>query len=233
MGKFVNTPGFKNVYLVERLPTVSRDDLVLYWICHHMPNIIAAKQADEGRILQGYEVSLIEQSVECVDSNGLQLDGIGALKADRKIIRKNEDSLHDRVKPFHAWYTTEYVITDLDEEQVAIDVVGQGLVPSIRDGVTKVSRIFVKSPDVNFTDMTQYWLEIRAPEIQQRLNDLGGLGYSISLSIEPPDPYAGLEEYYFPDADSWHRFVQQDTPESDGVFDSVHAFMTHTELVGF
>ena len=38
------TPGARMVYLSNRLPVTSRDELIAHWFAHHMPAVIAAQE---------------------------------------------------------------------------------------------------------------------------------------------------------------------------------------------
>jgi hypothetical protein len=64
----------------------------------------------------------------------------------------------------------------------------------------------------------------------------GGFHYAVSHSLRPgAEPYAGMAELYFPEADAWRRY--RDTIEADGMERWVDPARTvvlraRTEMVG-
>lgn len=200
-----------------------------------MQNIIATKFSERGRMLSAYTVSLIDQETKAYhQSDGPNLDGIAALTADRRIVRKNEDEFHQRTLPFHGWYTTEYVVID-PAPRISMDPRTEAPpLPRIRTRVNKVSQLFKGSDGSDGDELERQWLEVRAPKVRQLLLDHGAFGFTISIALDSRYAgYVGLEEYYFEDEGSWHLVKDCNAMLATDIFEGSHAYITHTEFVGF
>ena len=236
------TPGAKRLYLIKRKPTASHEELVVHWYANHMSDVIqgqhdlkAAAKAHAWR----YIVTLFD-----ADASGRHpWDGVAQMWWDFALGRPKrpvgtvpKDTFQQKAEPHTSWATTEYVVIDGSAELAAEPLTLNAPYPTTRSGFHKQT-VLVKARDgVDFEAMFAHWLDVHAPNVRETMRRVGGIGYVVSLSIDPAiEPYAGMAELYFPDEASLSRFREVVRPDGfDQWLDPERtlALPTSTEMIG-
>ena len=120
------TAGAKMLYLIRRLPSTTREELVAHWFANHMPAVIAGQQ---DRAAQGkpnawrYIASLYDANQD----GEHPWDGMAQLWWDRPLPRPEEahgttpsDTFQQKVEPYVPWAKTEFVVMDGSERPPGI-----------------------------------------------------------------------------------------------------------------
>jgi len=234
------TPGAKMMYLIKRKPTTSREELVAHWFANHMPLVIERQHqsAAAGKPHATRYVATLFQA----DANGeYPWDGVAQLYWARALPKPKApfghppaDSFQQRAEAYWPWATTEYVIMDgaLPSGPNTLNAP----YPTTRSGFYKSTFIATAAANVAYPAMFDHWLTIHAPGVVKAMQKVGGFRYVVSHSIDPAnEPYAGMAELYFPNADAWARFVGE--LPSDGFerfldLPKTLVFRSDTEMVG-
>jgi hypothetical protein len=228
------------LYLIRRRPTTSRDELVAHWFANHMPAVIQGQktQAEKGRShAWRYIVTLYDAN----RAGDHPWDGVAQLWWDRPLPRPEVaygttplDTFQQKAEPYVPWATTEYVIMDgeLPVEPLTLNAP----FPCTRSGFLKISFLVAAQDGTDYGAFFAHWLNVHVPNVTSTMEAVGGFRYVVSHSLEPQsEPYAGLAELYFDDADGWRRYGQ--TITADGMENWVDIERTlvlraHTELIG-
>ena len=108
--------------------------------------------------------------------------------------------------------------------------------PTTRSGFLKVTFLVKAKPDTDFAALFKHWLDVHVPNVQGVMQAVGGFRYVVSHSLEPDlEPYAGMAELYFANADGWRQYKANIT--ADGMEQWVSdadtlVLRAHTEMVG-
>lgn len=236
------TPGAKMLYLIKRRPETSREELVAHWFANHMPGVIAAQQRQAGDSrphARRYIATLWSARAD----GSQPWDGVAQLWWDKALPRprvphgtKPRDSFQQKAEPYLPWATTEYVVMDPASRLSVVPLTLNDPFPTTRSGFHKVSFLVGAKPGTNFDDLFAHWLNVHVPNVAGTMREVGGFGYVVSHSLEPAEePYAGLAELYFDDADGWTRYKQHIQPDGmerwiDGA--GVLVLQGNTEMIG-
>ena len=240
--KTVATPGAKMMYLIKRKPTTSREELIAHWFANHMPQVIEQQQrgASQGRLhAWRYIATLFDANREGVHP----WDGVAQLYFDTAPPRPRHplgsrpaDSFQERAEPYVPWATTEYVIIDGSDRLPVEALTLNAPFPCTRSGFFKVTFLVKTNKDTDCEELFSHWLTVHVPNVTATMNKVGGFRYVVSHSLEPAaEPYAGMAELYFPDADGWRRYGE--TIQADGMerwVDNAGTLVlrAHTEMIG-
>lgn len=242
MDQIVTTPGAKMMYLIRRLPTTSREELVVHWFANHMPLVIEGQRAQEaaGRLhATRYIATLFDP-----DRGGNHpWDGVAQLWWDRALRRPTEpfgrppaDTFQAKAEPYVPWATQEYVVMDGSEHLPVEPLTLNPPFPCTRSGFFKMTFLVKAKPGTDFEALFHHWLTVHVPNVKETMETVGGFRYIVSHSLEPEvEPYAGMAELYFPDASGWSRY--KDVIRPDGMEQWVSdegtlALRARTEMIG-
>jgi hypothetical protein len=234
------TSGAKMLYLIRRRPTTSREELVAHWFANHMPAVIQGQkaQAEKGRLhAWRYIVTLYDAN----RAGEHPWDGMAQLWWDRPLPGPEVaygttplDTFQQKAEPYLPWATTEYVI--MDDELPLEPLTLNAPFPCTRSGFLKISFLVAVQDGADYDAFLAHWLNVHVSNVKSTMEAVGGFRYVVSHSMEPQaEPYAGLAELYFDDADGWRRYGQ--TITADGMEKWVDVERTlvlraHTELIG-
>jgi hypothetical protein len=236
------TPGAKMMYLIRRRASVTREELIVHWFANHMPGVIKGQHdaADAGRPhARRYIATLFDP-----DGNGASLwDGVAQLWWDAPLPRAKtphgttpRDTFQQKAQPYVGWATTEYVVLDGADRLPVQPLTLNAPFPCTRSGFFKVTSLVRAKPAARYAELFEHWLGVHAANALAVMREVGGFRYVVSLSIEPEsEPYAGMAELYFPDADAWARFAAALQPDGmDRWVDASAAqfFTSGTEMIG-
>ena len=240
MNRLRPTSGAKTLFLIKRLPGVSREELVAHWFANHMPGVIAAqrRQGERGQNHAfRYVVTLYGENL----AGEHAWDGMAELwfraplpVPDKPYGRPPRDTFQQKTEPYLPWPTTEYVVMDgaLPVEPLTLNEP----FPCTRSGFFKVSFLVAAKPGADHDAFFAHWLERHVPNVRSVLEQVGGLRYVVSHSVAPATaPYAGLAELYFPDEAGWQGYRQ--TIQADGMeewvdMERMKILRSDTEMVG-
>ena len=66
----------------------------------------------------------------------------------------------------------------------------------------------------DFDAFFDHWLGVHVPNVRSTIEQVGGFRYVVSHSLDPEgEPYAGMAELYFPDADGWRGYREHIRPD--------------------
>jgi len=216
------TPGAKMMYLIKARPTTSREELVAHWFANHMPLVIAAQHtaAEQGRRHASRYIATLFDA----DRDGQRAwDGVAQLWWDAALPRPAQahgtiptDSFQEKAEPYVPWGTTEYVVIDGSDRLPVVPLTLNPPFPCTRSGFLKATFLVAALPGIDHTELFEHWLGVHVPNVRAVMEQVGGFRYVVSHSIDPTaEPYAGMAELYFDDAEGWARF--RDTIEPDGM----------------
>ena len=236
------TPGAKMLYLIKRKPTTSHEELAVHWFGNHMSDVIREQQdlkvAGKAQAWR-YIVTLFD-----ADASGQHpWDGVAQLWCDFALGRPKppvgtvpKDTFQQKAEPHTSWATTEYVVIDGAAQLAAEPLTLNAPYPTTRSGFHKQTMLVKARDGVNFEAMFAHWLDVHAPNVRETMLRVGGIGYVVSLSIDPAiEPYAGMAELYFPDEASHSRFRQEVGPDGFEEWidpEGTLALPTSTEMIG-
>ncbi|MFT7598461.1 MAG: hypothetical protein ACI8TP_001382 [Acidimicrobiales bacterium] len=236
------SPGAKVVYLIRRKSTTSREELVAHWFANHMPLVIARQkaQADLGKPhAHRYIATLFDPG-----SDGDHAwDGMAQLWWDRALPRPAvplgtapTDSFQEKAETYMPWPTTEYVVMDGSEHLDVEPLTLNPPFPCTRSGFVKMTFLVRSKPGIDHRELFAHWLDVHVPNVAGAMEQVGGFRYVVSHSHEPDvDPYAGMAEMYFHDAEGWpnYRRAIQDDGMGRWLDSAATVVMTgHTEMIG-
>ncbi len=232
----------KTMYLIKRLPTTSREELVAHWFANHMPNVIAGQAAakDAGKLHAAKYIATLFDA----DRNGEHIwDGVAQLwwtralpKPEQPFGRPPRDTFQEKTEPYWPWATQEYVVMDgsehLDTEPLQLN----DPYPMTRSGFFKVSFLVVARDGTDYDEFFAHWLERHVPNVQSVMEQVGGFRYVVSHSLNPhEEDFAGMAELYFPDSSGWQAYkaeIKPDGMERWAADEGTLVLRAHTEMVG-
>jgi hypothetical protein len=227
------TPGAKMMYLIRRRAGVTREELIVHWFANHMPGVIKGQHAHR------YIATLFDAG----DRGDAAWDGVAQLWWDAPLPRAKtphgttpRDTFQQKAEPYVGWATKEYVVLDGSDRLPVQPLTLNAPFPCTRSGFFKVTSLVRAKPDARHAELFEHWLGVHAPNARDLMHKVGGFRYVVSLTNEPEfEPYAGMAELYFPDADAWARFAAALQP--DGMERWVDAsdaqfFTSSTEMIG-
>lgn len=233
------TPGAKMQYLIKRIGTASRDELVAHWFANHMPDVIVrnAQRAEGQPQASHYVASLFDPEGAAPQA----WDGVAQLWYDAPLpypAKANgvepRDSFQQKVEPYWPWATREWVF--VDEKLPLNPLTLNAPFPCTRSGFLKQVSLVVAKPGVDIEGLFSHWLDVHGPNVEKTMKQVGGFRYAVSLSMDMDNaPYAGMAELYFPDRSAQAAFW--DALQPDGFQDWVDSdktlrFRCSTEMVG-
>ena len=228
------------LYLIKRQATTSREELVAHWFANHMPAVIQGQkdQAARGRLhARRYIATLYDANKR----GEHPWDGMAQLWWDRVLPKPDiaygttpSDTFQQKVEPYMPWATTEYVVIDASSHLEVAPLTLNAPFPTTRSGFYKVSFLVEARAGSDFAAFFDHWLKTHVPNVRSTMNEVGGFGYVVSLSVDPAtEPYAGLAELYFHDASGWARY--RETIKPDGMerwVERALVLTSQTEMVG-
>ena len=234
------TPGAKMLFLIKRKPDTSREELVVHWFANHMPAVIQSQkdQAVRGRrFARRYFATLFDASTD-----GEHVwDGVAQLWWDAPFGRPRtphgwepSDTFQQKAEPYVPWATTEYVVMDGDLDTTPLTL--NAPYPMTRSGFFKMSFLVAAKQGTDYDEFFRHWLDVHVPNVQGTMEAVGGFRYVVSHSMTPEEePYAGMAELYFPNADGWAAYREHIKPDGmerwvDG--ERMAVLRSHTEMVG-
>ena len=88
--------------------------------------------------------------------------------------------------------------------------------PCTRSGHFKVTYLVKARPNADHAALFDHWLDVHVPNVTAVMQEVGGLRYVVSHSLEPQvDPYCGMAELTFAGADGWRAY--RNTIQADGM----------------
>ncbi len=232
--------GAKTIFLIKRLPEVSREELVAHWYGNHMAGVVAA-QRRQGERGANHAFRYIVTLFGANAAGEHPWDGMAQLwfkeplpVPDKAYGRPPRDTFQQKTEPYLPWTTTEYVVMDgaLPAEPLTLN----DPFPSTRSGFFKVSFLVAAKPGTDYDAFFAHWLTKHVPNVRSVMEQVGGFRYVVSHSVAPAaEPYAGLAELYFPDESGWRGYRQ--TVKADGMeewvdMERMKIFRSNTEMVG-
>ena len=238
----MQTAGAKMMYLIKRKPATTRDELVAHWFANHMPGVIQNQQdaAANGRMhATRYIATLFQPGPQ----GEQQWDGVAQLWWPRPLPKpaagfgaKPRDTFQQKVESYLSWATREHVVIDGSRHLSTSPLTLNAPYPMTRSGFVKVTYLVAAKPEADCEEFLRHWREIHVPNVEATMKRAGGFRYVVSHSMAPADePYAGMAELYFHDADGWERWREVIEPDGmerwmDG--ERTVAFHANTEMVG-
>lgn len=242
MSNLQATPGAKLMYLIKRRPDTSREELVAHWFANHMPIVIdgQAKQAELGKL---HATRYIATLFDADRTGEHPWDGVAQLWWERALPRPDQpfgdpptDSFQEKAQPYVPWATQEYVIIDGSEHLPVQPLTLNDPFPTTRSGFLKITFLVKAQPGTDFEALFAHWLDVHVPNVRGVMEAVGGWRYVVSHSLAPEEePYAGMAELYFSDADGWRAY--KNTIKADGMEQWVSdadtlVLRAHTEMIG-
>ena len=234
------TPGAKMMYLIKRKPTTSREELVAHWFANHMPLVIE-RQKQSAAAGKPHATRYVATLFQPNEHGEYVWDGVAQLYWARALPKPKApfghppaDSFQQRAEAYWPWATTEYVVIDgvLSKEPNTLNAP----FPTTRSGFYKATFIVVALAGIDYAAFYDHWSTVHAPNVVRTMQRVGGFRYVMSHSNDPAnEPYAGMAELYFPNADAWAQFSR--TLEPDGMERFIDLAKTlvlgsDTEMVG-
>lgn len=214
------TAGAKMLYLIKRRPETSRDELIAHWYANHMPAVIARmeRDAEKGRPHATRYLATLFQP----DAEGNQAwDGVAQLWWDDVVAQPAEphgttptDSFQERAETYVPWATTEYVVIDGSDRLPVIPLTLNAPFPTTRSGFFKMTSLVKAQQGADIAALFDHWLNVHVPNVRANMENVGGLRYVVSHSIDPEQAdYVGMAELYFDDEPGWRAFVKAFQPD--------------------
>lgn len=236
------TDGCKTMYLIKRKPDTSREELVAHWFANHMPVVIdaMAQQKAAGKLHASRYIATL---FDATPDGEHAWDGVAQLwwpmvlpRPDTPHGAEPTDSFQQKAEPYVPWPTTEYVVMDGSEHLPVQPLTLNAPFPTTRSGFCKITFLVKAKPDTDYDAFFAHWLDVHIPNVHNTMQQVGGFRYVVSHSVEPTaEPYAGMAELYFADADGWRRYKQTIKPdgmEQWAVDDGTLVLRAHTEMIG-
>jgi EthD domain len=232
------TEGVKNVYLIKRRATATREELIVHWFANHMPDVIARHKNSRDSIHADHYIATLFNAKH---GKEMAWDGMAQLWYNQATPRPKKpmgsdpiDTFQEKAEPYMPWATREYVVMDgalpLDPPTLNPPF------PCTRSGFFKVIFLVGLQDGADSQALFDHWLDVHVPNVRQVMEKVGGFRYLVSHSQEPDtEKYAGMAELYFPDASGWARYLEE--IQSDGMeqwvdSNEVSLFTSETEMVG-
>ena len=236
------TPGAKMMYLIKRKPETSREELVAHWFANHMPAVIQSQKDGAGRgrpHAWRYFATLYDAN----SAGEHPWDGVAQLWWPRPLPKPKtgfgaepRDTFQQKAEPYMPWATREYVVIDGSEHLDTAPLTLNAPYPMTRSGFHKMTYLVAAKSDTDYDEFFEHWLTIHVPNVKANMEAVGGFRYVVSHSIDPAnEPYAGMAELYYHDADGWRRW--RESIEADGMerwidTERMLILSSQTEMVG-
>ena len=124
------------------------------------------------------------------------------------------DTFQQKAEPYVYWATTEYVVIDGSENLKVEPLTLDTPFPCTRSGFYKVSFLVKAKEGSDFEKFYAYWLNTHVPNVKSAMDEVGGLRYVVSHSVDPAaESYAGMAELYFHDETGWSRYREVMKPD--------------------
>lgn len=234
------TPGAKMVYLIKRLATTTREELIAHWFANHMPAVIARakRQRSAGQPhAEHYVATLFDGKVKGPGD----WDGVAQLWYAQPLARPASphgatpsDTFQEKVEPYLPWATREYVV--MDGTLPLVPPTLNPPYPCTRSGFFKVTFLVCLKEGAKREALFDHWLDVHVPNVRATMEAGGGFRYVVSHSLEPEtEPSVGMAELYFPDASGWTAY--QNAIREDGMVQWIDReimpiFHSGTDMVG-
>ena len=238
----IETPGAKMMYLIKRKPETSREELVVHWFANHMPAVIQS-QKDGAARKRMHATRYIATLFDADAAGAHPWDGVAQLWWPRALPRpangfgaEPRDTFQQKAEPYFPWATREYVVIDGSEHLSTAPLTLNAPYPMTRSGFFKVTFLVATKPGTDYAALFEHWLKVHVPNVSAVMQAVNGFRYVVSHSIEPAaEPYAGMAELYFHDAEAWAAYRR--TIKADGMEQWVDAermdvLRAQTEMVG-
>ena len=209
--------GAKMMFLIRRRPGTSREELLVHWFKNHMPDVIDLQQQmrDKNRPHAWRYIATLFDA----DAGGQHpWDGVAQLWYDEPWPRPTEaigvepvDTFQQKAEPYMSWATSEYIY--LDGELPVEPLTLNEAFPTTRSGFFKTTLLAALKDQQEHEAFTDYWLNDHAPRAAQRQREAGAFRYVVSISREPDEPYAGMAELYFENAEAARRYLSAREPD--------------------
>ncbi len=234
------TPGAKMQYLIKRRPTTSREELIAHWFANHMPGVIN-RNAENRAAGKPHAAHYVATLFDTVSDQPHNWDGVAQLWYAEALSRPTQasavepyDTFQEKVKPYWPWATREYVVMDGVLPLTPLTL--NPPFPCTRSGFFKVTFLVAVQRNTDRNALFDYWLDVHVPNVQRSMEAVGGFRYVVSHSLEPDtEPYAGMAELYFPNADGWAAYREHFKPDDMRQwvdYDAMQIFHSETEMVG-
>ena len=236
------TPGAKMMYLIKRKPETSREELVAHWFANHMSAVIQSQKDGAGRgrpHAWRYFATLYDAN----SAGEHPWDGVAQLWWPRPLPKPKtgfgaepRDTFQQKAEPYMPWATREYVVIDGSEHLDTAPLTLNAPYPMTRSGFHKMTYLVAAKSDTDYDEFFEHWLTIHVPNVKANMEAVGGFRYVVSHSIDPAnEPYAGMAELYYHDADGWKQW--RESIEADGMERWIDAermliLSSQTEMVG-
>jgi hypothetical protein len=147
---------------------------------------------------------------------------------------KPTDSFQERAEPYLPWATSEFVA--MDGELPVTPLTLNEPFPTTRSGFYKQVFLVAAKPGTDYLAFFEHWLSMHVPKVRERMEQVGGFRYCVSLSQFPDvAPYAGLAELWFPNRSCRDDYVSRVTPDGMETWVDVAAtqvYGSQTEMIG-
>ncbi len=236
------TDGYKTMYLIKRKANTSREELVAHWFANHMPLVIesmAQQKAEDKLHASRYIATLFD----AVPDGSYPWDGMAQLWWPIVLPRPSSphgaeptDSFQQKAEPYVPWPTTEYVVLDGSERLPVEPLTLNSPFPTTRSGFCKITFLVKAKPGADYDAFFAHWLDVHVPNVCQVMAQVDGFRYVVSHSVEPDvEPYAGMAELYFENAEGWRQYkqnIQPDGMEQWAAEDGTLVLRAQTEMIG-
>jgi len=232
------TAGVKNIYLIKRRPTATREELIVHWFANHMPDVIARHKNNRGSIFAKHYVATF---FDVKAGRDLAWDGMAQLwynqatpHPDRPMGSDPVDTFQEKAEPYMPWATKEYVVMN-GPLPLAPPTLNRPF-PCTRSGFFKVVFLVGLVAGADSQALFDHWLGKHVANVRRVMEKVDGFRYVVSHALDPDvEDYAGMAELYFPDASGWARYREEIKP--DGIEqwvdpDNVAVYTSRTEMVG-
>ena len=232
------TPDAKMIYLIKRRPSASREELLVHWYGNHMSEVIEGQRerAAKGKWhATRYIVTLFDANAE----GAHPWDGMAQLWFGKPLPKPvtpqgtvPADTFQEKAEPYVPWATREYVVMDgaLPVEPLTLNAP----FPCTRSGFFKVTFLVKARADTDFDAFFAHWLDVHVPNVRSTMERVGGFRYVVSHSLDPDaEPYAGMAELYFPNADGWRAYRDHIRPDGmERWVDEAMVLRAGTQMIG-
>ncbi len=238
----IETPGAKMMYLIKRKPETSREELVAHWFANHMPAVIQSQKDAEAR-RRMHATRYIATLFDADASGDHPWDGVAQLWWPRALPKpaagfgaEPRDTFQQKAAPYMPWATREYVVMDGGEHLSTAPLTLNTPYPMTRSGFFKMTFLVAAKEGTDYEAFFKHWLDVHVPNVASVMQAVAGFRYVVSHSIEPAaEPYAGMAELYFHDAEAWaayRRTIKADGMERWVDGERMRVLRAQTEMVG-
>lgn len=230
----------KMVYLIKRKRTTTREELVAHWFANHMPGVIDRndRHRASGKPSASHYVATLFNPRPNTPHDW---DGMAHLWYKAPLPRPAQasavepyDTFQQMVEPYWPWATREFLVLDGDLPLAPLTL--NEPFPCTRSGFFKVTFLVALKNGAERNALFDHWLDVHVPNVRATMEKSDGFRYAVSHSLEPvSEPFVGMAELYFRDADGWaeyRKIIQPDGMEQWLDYDATQIFYSGTEMVG-